>query len=329
MKPVRLLLAVAALAVPPIARADAVTVRFSCQGSATDPSVVESMENEYIEATGYGACWFHTGHHTYDAGGLFAVDRVDGSAFSVEVELSPPVEYAPAAAYQPSAALVFETSADGLAWSTLAQVPYPMFRSDPGQELFRHPLTFSFDGDGAVARYFRLRQPASAAQGLSGFLDASGFTAELTPVEAPPPAEPVSSRSLGCLDHVMERFFAAHPCAFGGINRYDSPSVFHTYPIGDSEVARVTGRVIFLPWRTDDYSSNGGGRTDVRGFLQSSADGVTWTQLAEVSGKYGAPIAFDVTPPGPVRASYLRIVAEYHKGVRGQATPRRSSTCAG
>lgn len=292
------------------ARAATQQLVFSCGGSER---TIEAMENEYIAATGDGGCWFHTGHHTYDMGALYEVGAISGSLFSVEVEFSPPIEFV-----APDAALAFEGSTDGLRWTTIAPIHYALAR---GQEEFdRHAISFSFDAGGAVARYLRIRQPLSAAQGLSGYLDASGFTATVEPVEGPPPSLALGTRSFSCAGGIMEGFWLAHPCWFGGINRYDSPSVFHTYPIGSSVLDRVRGSVTFLPWRSDDYSGSGGSRTDVKGFVEVSNDGTNWTNIGTVSGQYGAPIAFDFGGLGNIGAQYVRLVCEYHKGVRGPNT---------
>ncbi|HVL32556.1 MAG TPA: hypothetical protein VM600_03135, partial [Actinomycetota bacterium] len=282
-----------ALAMLP-ARAETHELRFACDGR---DGAIEAMENEYIVQTGYGDCWFHVGHHTYDMGRPYRLGRLAGSIVSVEVVFSPTVEFAP------STQVPLEGSIDGRTWTTLHKISYRD----------RRAVEFSLDADGAVARFLRIRQPRSLARGLSGFLDSSGFTAVVEEVDA---AVIAPRTELSCSDGILERFFDEHPCWFGGINRYDSPSVFHTYAVGTQTVSRVKATATYAPWRTDDYFSNGGSRTDVTGILQASADGTNWTKLAEARGSYGSPITLDSGPMEPVEISFVRLVAEYHKGVR-------------
>lgn len=286
------------------ARAEAPVTRFRCDGSGD----VAAMENSFIAATGQGACWFHLGHHTYDTGAPHRIGHVVGSVFSVEVTFSPPTELGvPTNPTSPIALLAFEGSLDGLTWTTLASIPYRL-------RVQRQAIDFDFDAQGALARFLRIRQPRAASQGLSGYLDSSSFDADLTAV--PPVASTVSAaRSLTCSEDIMERFFAEHPCWFGGINRYDAPSVFHTYPLGPSVISHVSGTATLLPWRSDDYAENGGSETEIRGFLQTSVDGATWNEVANFVGTYGDPIPFDVTFEQPVEASFARLVAEYHTGL--------------
>jgi hypothetical protein len=278
----KVLVVLIVLGAMPAARG-ATTVAFRCDGNGG----IAAMENSYV-----GGCWGHLGHHTYDLDGLHRVGAVSGSVFSVEEQFSPPTE---------GFVVLVEGSADGLAWTQLHAMPYVATSE-------RQSIAFSFDGAGFEARFVRIRQPRSAAQGLSGYLDASRFDAELSPVDATPAT---AAHELSCERDVMERFFDAHPCWFGGIDRYDAPSVFHTYPLGaDRPLARVAGEVTFLPWRLDDYSS-GSSRTQIAGFVQVSADGVRWTDAGRIEGSYGTPIAFDLDTAGTT-ARFVRLVGEHH-----------------
>lgn len=295
---------VAALAQTGPARATATTVAFRCSGSGG----IAAMENSYIVAGGGGPCWAHLGHHTYPLGGLNRIGAVSGSVFSVEIQLSPPFELAAPDA----AAVVVEASVDGLAWTTLHQIPFPLITNGAEILPMRQALSFSFDAGGAEARFVRIRQPRSLAQGLSGYLDASGFDASLEPLTDPEPGVAPGARSLSCGADVMEGIALGHPCWFGGIDRYDAASFFHTFPLGGlAALDAVRGNVIFLPWRLDDYNI-GGSRTAIKGYVQTSTDAVAWTDSdLEMEGIYGVPISFDFALGGRA-ARFIRIVAERH-----------------
>lgn len=290
------------LLAPGGARATTSTLAFRCGGGLVDgvPSI-EAMESEYAEQTTKGPCWFHLGHHTYDIGREVALGRIRGSMFSVEEQFSPPIETTSA-----GFAVIIETSRDGLAWTEINRPTYVL-------AFTRQTIAFDFDAGGAVARYVRIRQPLSAAQGLSGYIDSSNFDADVTEIAQPAPrAVPTT---LNCAEHIMERVWSAHPCWFGGINRWDAPSVFHTYPVGGATLTNIAGAVTVLPWRSDDYNGGGGGRTAIAGLVQTSVDGSTWRTASTFSGTYGVPIAFSVAQPS-IAASYVRLVAEYHRSVK-------------
>jgi hypothetical protein len=276
---------------------------FRCHGS----DGIAAMENSYIVEGGGGACWGHLGHHTYALGGLFQVGPVtDGRVFSVEVQFSPPTDVIVGTTQAPVA---FEVSVDGRTWTTIHQIGYEL-RGATRREIF-----FDFDGGGAEARFIRIRQPRSAAQGLSGYLDASSFDAVLTPVFEGPIIAVPGPRTYECTSHIMERFFDTHPCWAGGVNRYDAPSAFHTYPLGiEAALESVTGTVTLLPWRSDDYTSDGGSATSVAGEVQTSVDGIAWDAIGTFEGVFGRPIAFDITGLDGAPARFVRLVAERHHG---------------
>ncbi|HEX9711822.1 MAG TPA: hypothetical protein VGB52_04610 [Actinomycetota bacterium] len=279
------------------AEAAASIVPFRCSGTGGSAA----MENSYADHAGQGACWGHFGHHTYNTGAVHRIGLVEGSLFSVEVQFSPPVEYA-----APAAAILFEGSLDGATWNTLATIPYPLTGGT------RQAISFSLDAGDAEAQFLRIRQPRSAAQGLSGYLDSSNFDAELTFVR--PCAACLIGGSTRCSAGIMERMFDEHPCWFGGINRYDAPSFFHTYFLGLPRLLeQLSGTVTLLPWRSDDYTQNGGSRTAIDALVQVSSDGTTWETVAEISGQYGTPIVFDVVPPAS-EVAFVRLVAERHTG---------------
>lgn len=301
MKRLAVLVLLLAATAQPGRATGSVQLAFACDGH---PGTIGAMENEYAALTGKGPCWFHLGHHTYDMGSPYRLGHVQGSLFSVEVEYSPPTDLSPEGAL-----LAFEASSDGLAWEAIHEMTFDL-------ALDRQQIEFAFDAGSVLARYMRIRQPHSAAQGLSGYLDGSSFTIDAEPVEAifpPPPGVP--SASLSCANDLMERFFAAHPCWFGGVNRYDAPSVFHTYPIGASTLERIAGTAVFLPWRTDDYNGSAS-RTDLVAYVQVSSDSHHWSTVGSMTGKYGAPVAFDFQGLRGLGASFVRLVAEYHHGYR-------------
>lgn len=280
-------------------------VAFDCSGR----NGIAAMENSYVDVLGQGPCWGHLGHHTYDTGAVHEVGLVEGRVFSVEIQFSPPLEYAAPDA----AALVVEGSVDARAWSPLHQIPYPLLVGQDAVLPSRQGIEFSFDAGGARARWIRIRQPLSTAQGLSGYLDSSRFTAELTSPGGLSPTFPPPDR-YGCATDIMEGVTPGHPCWFGGINRYDAPSVFHTYFVARPDIVSARGTVTFLPWRSDDYTQNGGSRREITGMVQMSTDGVTWSDVATVAGPFGLPLAFDVTFDELTTVGYVRFVAERHPG---------------
>lgn len=303
MKRLSLLVLLLVLAALP-ARAATSTVYFRCGGgSVGGVPAIEAMENEYIVSAypNSGACWFHLGHHTYDIGRAVALHRLNGSMFSVEQQFSPPIETTSG-----GFAVLIEASLDGITWREVARPTYTLPST-------RQTITFDVDAAGAQARYVRIRQPLSAAQGLSGYIDASNFDALVTEITQPAP--PTRGTTLTCARDIMEAVYPGHPCWFGGINRYDAPSVFHTYPVDAAPLTSIAGSVTVLPWRSDDYTQNGGNRTAITGVVQTSANGVDWTTAGGFSGTYGAPIAFSITTPSVV-ASYVRLAAAYHTGAR-------------
>jgi hypothetical protein len=276
-------------------------VHLRCDGGTVGgaPSIA-AMENEYITKAykNSGACWFHLGHHTYDLQREVSLERITGSVFSVEQQFSPPTEM-----NSNGFAIIIEVSRNGTTWSEVARPLYTLGS-------MRQTITFDIDTSSTLARYVRVREPRSAAQGLSGYIDSSSIDLQVIDLGS----TPVIRRPtiMRCDRDIMERFFNEHPCWFGGINRYDSPSVFHTYPIDPGPLTDVAGSVTFLPWRSDDYTQNGGSRTAIAGVVQASVDGVTWSTVANVAGIYGVPISFAFPYSAP--ANYIRLAAEYHTG---------------
>lgn len=295
-----------------------------------------AMEFSYSAPT----CWNHTGLHTYFVGRdtTYLLRHVEGLAFSVEQEFSAPTEGLSPGAGLDSAygaevhahsPLVVETSLDGLAWSIAGTGTYRYLDTDelldwhgcvpscrPLESLYRQNVLFDITAEGQEFRFLRVRQPASlATQGLSGFLDYSRFILTLDQGNAiASPSLAPGTRELACEQHILEDIFALHPCWYGGVDRYDSPSFFHTYALGGAaRLDAVRGTYTALPWRLDDWYQPGITADDLLlGItLQSSADGQAWTNLTKVSALLGEG-TFEVTGLGGLEATFVRIVPEPH-----------------
>ncbi|HVL47482.1 MAG TPA: hypothetical protein VM889_02900 [Candidatus Thermoplasmatota archaeon] len=275
------------------------------------PGAVSMME---FSASG-GACFNHMGHNTYFFGdATYALRKAWGRAFAVEQQFTPPAgeDGLPDPFTTP---LLVETSADGVAWSLAGTGRYVFVSTSPPGAPDRQYVEFEFEGDGRAFRFLRVRAPQSAAQGLSGFLDASGFDLYADVVATSPPALATGILERACETHVMERFFTTHPCWFGGINRYDSASFYHTYWAGDgAKLDRVRGKAILAPWRSDDFwgASLQPADARVKAFVQTSLDGRDWDTVATVEGTFGAAIPIDVLLSGK-EARMVRLIPQEHE----------------
>ena len=193
-------------------------------------------------------CGGHKGHHTYYLEGLAHITGLSARIFTVEGERTVFVDPdAPADPY----GVVFETSVDGITWTTLLTVAY--VPTNPGctpdsidncYEIICNPPqcegafgigitggpfgglaladrqgidvsgTFTTAAD---AVFLRVHQPRSALHGLAGYLEFSGATLTISSLDAEPAASvgTVTSRELTCASDVFEDFFTDHPCWFG------------------------------------------------------------------------------------------------------------------
>jgi hypothetical protein len=290
----------------------------NCGGSFWQPNW--TMEYE----VGKGTCWWHNGHHTYFLDGSYTLAGGAGSVFSVEQQLAPPRSPTPSDDALPSRADVdapirIEVSRNGQDWTPVGVASYDL--ADAGtQDLSvptRQRVAFTLEAVDQPFRYLRIHQPRSVTEGLSGFLDASDLHVRLDdapePPQVPPPQGP---RTLSCAEgDILEDFFRAHPCTFGGANRYDTPSFLHTYPLGAArEVDEVTGQASVAPWRTDDYAlpllPPASQITDTRLHVETSADGTHWTTHAKVPVRFGVPSAFVADVDETAR--FVRLHADYH-----------------
>lgn len=287
-------------------------------------------------------CWIHGGHHTFVLEEPVRILGGEGFVRSVEQPFSPPTEYE----QQPlqTTPIHVQVSPDGQSWTELDAIEYA-FLSDPiGFALFpftgaRQDITFELEADEETpARFIRVHQPRSLAQGLSGFLDQSRIDFFVEPVDDPEPITSgdttVDTLALSCQEgDLLEDFFADHPCWFGGINRYDAPSFYHTYQPGQgATVTSIEASVEILPWRTDDYWTPVP-VTDAEGVtlarederqayrdqvqnatvtLQASPDGRSWETLSSTSVPYGALTSLTVDLDEPEPARFLRLVPGFH-----------------
>jgi hypothetical protein len=270
-----------------------------------------------------GTCWMHGGHHTFFLGGeTFAIHTGStGLLVSVEQQFSPPTEFDGTDLL--TTLNMVETSLDGQTW-TGASVARYRFLNDPLTEPIgleeRQLISFDLVPGGAPFRYIRFQEPRSALQGLSGFLDASSLNLLVEAVApAPTPTLAHQTKALSCADgDILEDFFAAHPCFFGGIDRFDSPSILHTYVAGDgARVERLTGVVGALPWRTDDWFlpllPASAQVTGTRVFVQTSVNGIAWENVGDpVAVTYGVPANFDILIAGGRDARFVRLVPDVH-----------------
>lgn len=274
-------------------------LRISCSGDGADYAAMEFAQSG-------GTCWVHGGHHTYSLGGDRAVLRgFEGIAFAVEQQFAPS---APPPEAPDAWAMHVETSEDGTAWTEVGRGRY-LFTSQ------RQYVAFGIEDVESPFRMIRIRAPLSATQGLSGYLDHTEgwmLVDGLRPAPAPPLAP--GTRAFSCERDLVEDFFATHPCWFGGVDRYDAPSFWHTYVVGGgARLDRVTGSFTLMPWRLDDWNQANAttNASGVRAFLMTSVDGVAWETRAELQATYGAPTPFDVELGG-VEARFVRLFPEEH-----------------
>lgn len=269
-------------------------LRFGC---GEDPAT--SLRAMEFEQSG-GTCWVHGGHHTYALPAASVLKGVQGFAFAVEQQFAPSVPQGDAWA------LHVEASLDGRAWSEVGTGRYDL-RSQ------RQQVLLDLETE-TPASFVRIRAPLSATQGLSGYLDHSEGYLFVDGLPAMPVPLAPATRALTCEADLMEDVFATHPCWFGGLDRYDAPSFWHTYALGgESTLARVSGSFTLLPWRLDDW--NQGNATSnaslVRARVLTSVDGVAWTERATVATTFGTPTPFDVAlDDAPAR--FVRLFPEEH-----------------
>lgn len=281
-----------------------------------------------------GTCWLHGGHHTYYFGNhSYGLRRVVGIAFSVEQQFAPPTSLAANATATP---VHVQTSMDGVTWADAGNGSYKFLTTTPIDLPERQYVEFDIAGAGQPFRFVRVHNPLSATQGLSGYLDHTALYLDADDLGFVP-AVPVApeTRTLACEEDIMEDFFDTHPCWFGGIDRYDSASFFHTYPVGHGAVlANVSGTFTLAPFRHDDWwvvpgllpsqlargeTPDPAGATPTAAYLQTSVDGREWTTVATLNATFGVPQAFSVSLGGEP-ATFVRLFPEYHELYDDHAT---------
>jgi len=283
-----------------------------------------------------GTCFMHSGHQTYDLGHEREIVGGEGSVLSVEQQYSPPTEYEdPLAGTTP---IHIQASHDAQNWQEIDAIEY-QFNEDVRDGvllddtlLIRQRIDYQFDAEDLNLRYLRFHEPRSAAQGLSGFLDESiaylyvNDTAETSSIGHSHTES--TSLDLSCDDgDVLEDFFSEHPCTFGGVNRYDAASVFHTYKPGEGTQAdRIEAEATVDPWRSDDFfeplqigasqdaiQHNLDQLTETSVQLQVSQDSTTWETVAERSVTYGEPFEISAAFDDPKPAPYVRLLPGEHE----------------
>lgn len=316
-----------------------------CGGKPLRPTW--SMEFGYSE----GPCWMHGGHHTYVLDEPVRLLGGVGSVFSVEQQLSPPTEYEDTPTTTP---VHIQTSDDAQDWSEVGAAVY-RFLEDLGDGVIfdelRQGIAFEFEANRTV-EYLRIHQPRSAAQGLSGFLDRSQLfllANETSEDPSPPVSVESGTETFSCEEgEVLEDFFDDHPCWFGGVNRYDTPSFFHTYEPGEgTTVSKIEGKAQVAPWRKDDYfvpipvpvqasigEVDAGDRevhvdpsaelepeevgpfveqlTRTKVFVQTSPDGINWTTVGNETVLFGERASFEIELEQPEPARFVRLVPDEH-----------------
>lgn len=295
-----------------------------------------------------GTCWMHGGHHTYVLEDTVDVVGAKGWAFSVEQQFSP----SHASSVEPGglgadvqAPIHIEVSDDGQNWTSIENASYEI--GDVLKDCFicldlRQRVNFAFETAPTEAEFLRVHQPRSAAQGLSGFLDRTHIIlfANETDTSEPSPATQDGQVALSCRDgDVLEDFFESHPCWFGGINRYDTPSFFHTYKPGrGTSVTALEATVQVAPWRTDDWFIPIPFPVEVSGvpsdpsadveeeeidafaeqvsqtqvFVQTSPDGVSWETIGNETVLFGERETFQIDLEQPQNARFVRLIPDEH-----------------
>jgi hypothetical protein len=283
----------------PDAPPEAMELRLECSGAN---NATAALEYSYL-----GSCWGHIGHHTYWLERVIEVHALNVSMFVVEAEV----------AGMTDGDIGIEASMDGRSWDFLAGIRYPYTGTGYTEE--RHPVAAHVATAPTPARFLRIHMPRSSQDGLAGYLDATNIVVRGMPSEAPPLAPPTRS---DCADGVMESYFAAHPCWFGGRDEvdagepshphlghyptgsyYDAPSFFHTHvATGDAFVAEVRVQ----HWRSANQLALCTVMDEQRDLplqprvvVQASPDGRNWTDAASGQAEYDQALALTGSlPPG-------------------------------
>lgn len=279
-----------------------------------DPTVetLASFEAWYAQRSGRTGCWAHLGHHQYFVGRdqTYFLNSVAGRVVSVEQHFSPPIEPGGAGLNGVFSPIPIEISMDGRVWERVATVNYQLV-----PVLSPQTINFDLTTGGEEFRYLRIRQPLSAAQGLSGYIDHSNFTLNVdtgTAVSAPTLVS--QAVLLTCATHIMEAIYPGHPCSYGGINHWDAASTFHTYPLdGLATISDIEGVVEV----TDNYRRVGTldfelvPPANATVWIMTSEFGTSWNVVHSFSALFNVPTTFSVTGLSE-DARFIRLVTNPH-----------------
>lgn len=276
-----------------------------CDGAAPN---LKMMEWSYVAL----GCWAHIGIHHYFPGNntTYALHGGSGSLFSVEQHRSLPNEFGNGSTVPPrvNTSLPIEISMDGLTWAQIDDGEF-IYVGLPFSE--RQDIHYTFTANGDQFRYLRVREPRSHTQGLAGYLDSTMMTLQVTPVgPAPTPTlTPQTGVVYSCETDILEDVFPDHPCTFGSPDRYDSASMFHTYPLGAARLDQIQVRVTILDFRIDDSVGDLGAPI----WVQVSNNGVAFETVSSLNfANYGIEKTFTVTGLNDKEAKFIRLATGKH-----------------
>ncbi|MGQ0535504.1 MAG: hypothetical protein ACT4PT_05490 [Methanobacteriota archaeon] len=321
------------------------TLRLACEDDAWAGADVPSMEANYT----HPFCWAHVGAHHYFVGNntTYRLEGGVGRALAVEVQYDGGgLAEGRAVDSEPprvgvTTPLVIETSLDGANWTRVATGDHRLVSYDADASLeanlFAHSglpdaactesdpycnvrqwVAFTV-GPGPPFRFLRVREPLGAGGGLSGFLDWSELALNLT-VPAQPPAPPRESKTVtkrcerdlleDVRDGIPSAWNTTAACSFGGIHRFEAPTFFHTYYLGNATLQRVAGRLLVVEWRAEPVG-DGGPFPLLSGpvLVQRSPDGIRWVTIDRFTAESGVPRLFDLGAAGTGESRFVRIVA--------------------
>lgn len=240
--------------------------------------------------------------------------------------------------------LILETSLDGFLWTEIqvrnlnwvgVEVPSLDTEHDPqvttAGTVFgaRYVNFFSFSVfEPPEFRFLRVRQPQSAAQGLSGFIEATNLRIEVVEDRIlTPPAPTANVQERTCHLDMMDHTFPTHRCWFGGAQHWDAASVYHTYFLDNTTLTRIEVTATPLLYRALDAIADASPvNANPAGAVQSgrvhvhlSEDGERWTELtnaADPEVPYGQQLRLDLDVVARLgtaaRARFVQLTGDLH-----------------
>lgn len=270
----------------------------------------------------FGGCWGHYSVFQWFLGEtqLYTLNSADLKVYWVEAEASPP-----------AGVPQVEVSRDSITWHLLVPTLVTNAGTYDGGELnvpgVQYHMKFGAESD--TFRFLRIRGPASATQGLAGFVDFARGRVDLVPAGSVPSAPmPLPTTTRSCATDLMEDLYLAHPCWYGGVNDYDSASALHTYFLGAANVLAVHGTVEAQVYRhfinplgeVDlgaarlglDDNTLAAGHTNVT--IQISPNGRDWQNVCKFSANYleSTSIPSSCALPSKTPAMFVRLAAQKH-----------------